>query len=248
MDIELTDVAVMVIALALGGFVKGVTGLGLPTIAITVMAGFLGVENAVIIMVIPVAILNAWLVWTHRDQAHEVKELRRLLAWGCPGALLGAWILISADENVLSTFLALWIGAYLVIRFTHPDFKLSLAARRKITPGVGLLSGAFQSATGMSLPILGTYFHALALEPRAYVFAIATPFFVLAVVHFGALFALEAYTPQLLGQSVLALLPAFATQPLGVLLSRRIDKRLFDRLIVGLLVLSAIKILYEAWA
>ena len=89
MGIEYSDIAIMVIALAIGGFVKGVTGLGLPSIAIPVMAGFLGVEHAVIIMVIPIAVLNAWLVWTHRGQALEVKELPKLLIWGCLGALWG---------------------------------------------------------------------------------------------------------------------------------------------------------------
>lgn len=247
MGIEYSDIAIMVIALAIGGFVKGVTGLGLPSIAIPVMAGFLGVEHAVIIMVIPIAVLNAWLVWTHREQVAEVKELPRLLIWGCPGALVGAWILITAGDLVLSNFLALWILAYLAIRLIRPDLKLSQSMRRKLSPGIGLLAGAFQTSTGISLPILATYFHSLALEPRAYIFAISTLFLVFGIVHFSALVTLKAYTPELLGQSVLALLPAFATIPLGVRLSRRIDQHFFGKLLAGILLLSATKILYEAW-
>lgn len=247
MGIEYSDIAIMVIALVIGGFVKGVTGLGLPSIAIPVMAGFLGVEHAVIVMVIPIAILNAWLVWTHRDQALEVKELPKLLIWGCLGALVGAWILVTAKDLILSSFLALWILVYLAIRFVRPDLKLSQGTRQKLSPGIGLLAGTLQTSTGISLPILATYFHSLALEPKAYIFAISTLFFVLGVVHFGALVALNAYTPVLLVQSALALLPAFAAIPLGVRVSKRIDKRFFDKLLAGVLLLSAIKILYGAW-
>ena len=247
MGIEYSDIAIMVIALVIGGFVKGVTGLGLPSIAIPVMAGFLGVEHAVIVMVIPIAILNAWLVWTHRDQALEVKELPKLLIWGCLGALVGAWILVTAKDLILSSFLALWILIYLAIRFVRPDLKLSQGTRQKLSPGIGLLAGTLQTSTGISLPILATYFHALTLEPKAYIFAISTLFFVLGVVHFGALVALNAYTPVLLVQSALALLPAFAAIPLGVRVSKRIDKRFFDKLLAGVLFLSAIKILYGAW-
>ena len=247
MGIEYSDIAIMVIALVIGGFVKGVTGLGLPSIAIPVMAGFLGVEHAVIVMVIPIAILNAWLVWTHWDQALEVKELPKLLIWGCLGALVGAWILVTAKDLILSSFLALWILIYLAIRFVRPDLKLSQGTRQKLSPGIGLLAGTLQTSTGISLPILATYFHALTLEPKAYIFAISTLFFVLGVVHFGALVALNAYTPVLLVQSALALLPAFAAIPLGVRVSKRIDKRFFDKLLAGVLLLSAIKILYGAW-
>jgi uncharacterized membrane protein YfcA len=247
MGIEYSDIVIMVIALAIGGFVKGVTGLGLPAIAIPVMAGFLGVEHAVIVMVIPPAILNAWLVWTHRDQALEVKELPKLLIWGCLGALVGTWILVTAKDLILSIFLALWILVYLAIRFVQPDLKLSQGARQKLSPGIGLLAGTLQTSTGISLPIVATYFHALVLEPKAYIFAISALFFVLGTVHFGTLVALNAYTPVLLIQSTLALLPALATIPLGIHVSKHIDKRLFDKLLAGVLLLSAIKILYEAW-
>lgn len=247
MSIVLPEVAVMMTALAIGGFVKGVTGWGLPLIAVPVMAGFLGVEKTVIVMVIPAAVLNAWLAWTHRDQAHEVGELPRLLVWACPGAAIGAWILVTAAERMLSTFLAVWIAAYLVVRFTHPELTLSEKARRRLSPGVGLLAGGFQASTGISAPIVATYFHALALQPRAYVFAVSTPFSIIALVHFGALFAFDAYTPQVLGQSALTLIPAFASTWLGARLARRIDQRLFNRMILSLLLLSLVKLLYEAW-
>ena len=40
------DLVVIVAALAIGAFVKGATGGGLPQIAIPVMAAFLGVERS----------------------------------------------------------------------------------------------------------------------------------------------------------------------------------------------------------
>jgi hypothetical protein len=49
----LLELGIILVAIALGSFVKGVTGSGLPQIAIPVMAIFLGVERAVVLMAIP---------------------------------------------------------------------------------------------------------------------------------------------------------------------------------------------------
>ena len=66
------DLVVIVIAIAVGAFIKGATGGGLPQVAIPVMAPFLGVEHAVVLMAIPGIVSNAWLVRTapRRGTAH----------------------------------------------------------------------------------------------------------------------------------------------------------------------------------
>jgi uncharacterized membrane protein YfcA len=56
---------VILFALSLGSFVKGVTGTGLPQIAIPVMASLLGVEHAVVVMAIPGVLSNATLFLVH---------------------------------------------------------------------------------------------------------------------------------------------------------------------------------------
>ena len=50
----------MVAAVAIGFFAKGVTGLGGPLLAIPVLAGFTGVEYAVVVIAIPTFLANCW--------------------------------------------------------------------------------------------------------------------------------------------------------------------------------------------
>ena len=52
------ELLIIAVALGVGGATKGLTGLGLPMVAVPVMAGFLGVERAVLIMILPVLVLN----------------------------------------------------------------------------------------------------------------------------------------------------------------------------------------------
>ena len=81
----------IVAAMAVGAVVKGVTGSGLPTIAIPVMAGFLGVERAVVVMAIPTVVTNSWLLWEHRHHASGARDLPLMLGCGVLGAVAGVW-------------------------------------------------------------------------------------------------------------------------------------------------------------
>ena len=64
------ELLVVALAVVMGSLIKGVTGLGLPLTAVPVIAFFVGVENAVVIMAAPTAMSNAVLVREHRRARH----------------------------------------------------------------------------------------------------------------------------------------------------------------------------------
>lgn len=240
------ELAVIVAALAIGAFVKGVTGTGLPQVAIPVMAAALGVERAVIIMSIPGVISNIWLVATHARIAGESRHLLSLLTAGVAGAAIGTVALTTVDTRLLTLVLGGLILAYVVLRIAAPRLHLSHRVGTWLSPPVGLAAGALQGATGVSGPLLSTYVHSLGLKPAAYVFSVSTLFFVFSVVQVVTLVALGAYTPTLVGEGFLALLPVAAFLPLGVRVGRRVDPAVFGRIVLAGLAVAATVLLWQA--
>ena len=59
--------------------VKGITGLGLPLVAIPVLAGFIGVERAVVLMLVPGIGLNFGLLWNYRAHTAALANLRLIV-------------------------------------------------------------------------------------------------------------------------------------------------------------------------
>jgi uncharacterized membrane protein YfcA len=241
------DLAWVLGALAFGGFTKGLTGLGLPLITVPVLAGVFGVERAVLIMVIPSALLNHYAAWVHRDARGDVPELPRLLLGGVPGVAIGAAVLQLGSDRWLATALAAWILAYVLLRVVHPSVRLSLPTRRRWSPIVGVSAGALQAATGVSAPIVIPYVDALGVTPRTYVFALCVCFGAFATGHMVIVAGSGLYTPQLLGQSLLALVPALACIPLGIRARRFVSPFWFDWIIRLTLVVMASRLLYGAW-
>ena len=240
------DLAVIVLAIAVGAFIKGATGGGLPQIAIPVMAVFLGVERSVVVMAIPGIVANGWLVWSHRREAALTRDLPGMLAGGVVGSVAGTMLLKSLDGRILSATLAAMIVAYICLALLRPGFAISERVTRVASPPVGLAAGGLQGATGISGPLLSTYLHGFGLPPRAYVFAVSTLFFVFASVQTVTLAAVGLYTSARLLESLLALVPIVVALPLGARAARRLSPQTFQRIVLVLLAVSVVSLLHDA--
>lgn len=222
-------------------------GMGLPLVAVPVLAGFIGVEQAVLTMIIPSVVLNAYPAWTHRSGAGQVPELPRMLIGALPGALLGAAILSYASPRLLEVSLAAWIFAYLVFRLLHPDLCLSDGFRRRWSIPVGAAAGALQAATGISAPIIAPYVNALRLEPQAYVFAVCVCFGTFAAAHLAVVTGAGILDRETVVYSLMAIVPAVIFIPIGVRARRFVSARAFDLFIRATLALMGLNLLYAAW-
>jgi uncharacterized membrane protein YfcA len=245
---DLGELSIILIAMVVGGFVKGATGLGLPPIAIPVMASFLGVEHAVVIMAIPGVIANASLLWTYRSHLNRTRDLPAMLATGVFGSVAGTTLLTTLDDRILSLALASVIGLYVVVFLAHPSFSLRPTVTRYSSPPVGLAAGLLQGSTGASGPLVSTYMHALRLDKETYVLSVTTIFLVFSVVQTTTLAILGLYTENRLGESLLALVPIMIMLKVGTRLTRGLSRRAFDLMILAVLIASGARLVYGALA
>jgi len=243
--LSLQSVAIIILALAAGCFVKGITGWGLPLIAVPVLASFLGVEHAVAVMVVPGMAANFWLLWVHRARFATAGHLPPLLVAGMLGVVFGTWVLQALSERTLFLILAAAIGAYLLTLIIHPQFKVPRAADRYLSPVVGLLAGALQGATGISGPLVGTYYHALRLTQGEYVFGVTATFQVLFFTQALALSGFGMLDRVRLVEGLLAVLPIIVVLPLSVRVAQRISRRVFDTILITLIAVMGLRFLYK---
>lgn len=239
------DLLIIFLAVAVGALVKGLTGMGLPTVAIPVIAVFFGVERAVVVMAIPVALTNAWLLWEHRRAVGEVRGLGILWATGLVGAVLGTWLLVRLDDRILALVLAGIILIYVAVYALRPDFRLPDRLAARLSGPVGFSSGILQGSTGISAPLLATFLHSMRLPLSAYVFSLTLMFLSLGMVQITVLGGLGLYTSDRLLESALALVPIVLVMPVGIRLARRISQRAFELLTLGVLLATALRLVYD---
>lgn len=236
---------VIVAALLVGSIGKAITGFGLPLIAIPVMASFIGVETAVVVLVIPSTYSNVVLLREFRGSAMKLPGLWPAIAIGLIGVAIGTWLLKTLEPGILALVLAGWIGVYLLSKFADINLPASIARSPVLLSATIGIGGVCQGATGIAGPIVVTMMHAMRLERSVLVFAFSAIFLAYGMAQMVAMLALDLFTWERAVQGLVALIPVVIGLPFGLWLGRRISARVFNICVIGLLVLTGLKLAYD---
>jgi hypothetical protein len=163
-------------AFLLAGFVKGVIGLGLPTVAIGLLGLVMTPAQAAAILLVPSLFTNVWQFVAGGGLLALVRRLWPMLVGICVGTFVGA-ILLPRDNSGRAT---VWLGLALVLYAALGLIKIHVKAPRHAELWLGLLmgslTGAITVATGIFV-IPGTpYVQSLEFERDKLVQALGLSF------------------------------------------------------------------------
>ena len=234
-------------AITIGALIKGMTGVGLPLIAVPVIATFTSVEEAVVLMIIPTLGSNLWLVAAHRRFAGLVRAHLPFLIAGFLGGIFGTFALTAVDDRWLKLVLAAWLALYL-LQFAFGNFLRSLFhAKAAAAAAVGFSGGAIQGATGVSAHIVAPYFHGRKLAAEAYAYLVACAFLTFSAAQLVTATGAELLSSQRLVLGTMALVPTLVFTRVGIRLAGKISQAAFQKLLIALLVLMEIKLLTDVF-
>jgi uncharacterized protein len=243
-DLSSLEIALVVAAVFTGALVKSVTGMGFPLVAIPVMTLFLPTPTAVAIIAIPNVIQNAILVAQHRAAWPRTRHLAVFCAAGIPGAVLGAFALVTVPEAVVRAALAAMLAAYLLTAIVAPGLRVPDRHVRAWSVPVGFGAGVFQGGIGISGPVVGTWHHGLQLAQDAFVVSVATVFTLTGAAQVTVL----GLRGELQGRYLVSLgltVVMFATLPLGARLRRRLSVERFRTVVLVLLGASLVSLVAD---
>jgi len=231
---------VVVAVFVLAGLVKGVTGLGLPTVAVALLTLTVGLKDAMALMVVPSLATNLWQSLAGGRLVTILRRFWPLLAAVCLGVWLGTGLLRAADPALLTGLLGLLLVAYAAWGLVGPRLPSPERQRRWLAPLVGLLNGLVTGLTGTLVVPAGLYLQALGLSRDVLVQALGVLFAVSTAALGAALWSRGLADAELGAASAAGLVPALAGMALGQRLRRRLDEETFRRVfLVALLLLGA---------
>jgi hypothetical protein len=240
------EILLVLAAVSFGFFAKGVTGLGGPPLAIPVLATFMGVEYAVAVIAIPAALANGWLMLENRSAAPEIRRyLIPMMATGVVGTVLGVWLLLSIDDRIMSVLLGALMLLYIAWYLLDPERKIADRTAQRLAAPTGFGAGVLVGATGISAPVIGTYFHSLRLARTGFVFAVSVPFFFLGLMQIASLAALGGYDRARVTAGVLACIPVLIVTPIAMRIGRRLSVEVFQYVVLSVLGLAAVRLLWS---
>lgn len=234
------ETAIVIAVFLIAGLVKGVVGLGLPTVALGLLTATSGLEGAMALLLAPSLSTNAWQAVAGQGTLPLCRRLAPLLIAAVAATWLGMQIFVRVDAVSMSMLLGgliLLYGAAGLIAAKMPN-----VGRRE--PWLGPLAGAVNGLlTGMtgSFVVPGVfYLQALGLDRDSFVKAMGILFTVSTLALGVALFMAGRLHADLGALSLLACIPAFAGMAAGAALRKRLSETMFRRVFfVSLIVLGA---------
>jgi uncharacterized membrane protein YfcA len=225
-------------AFMLAGFVKGVIGLGLPTVAIGLLGILMTPTQAAAVLVLPALITNAWQAAAGSNLMPLAQRLWPMLVGICIGTVIGASYLPSGREATVWLGLALLI--YSGLGLIRMEFSVSPRAERWLYVPMGLLTGAITAATGVYVLPGTPYLHALQFDRYRLVQALGISFTVSTLALGATLAQAGEMNTALAVPSLVALAASLVGMRLGQLVRGMVRSETFRLcFFLGLLVLGA---------
>jgi uncharacterized protein len=231
----------VVLAFLLAGTVKGVIGMGMPTVAVGTLSLVMPPVQAATLLVLPALVTNLWQMCVGAHLGALVRRLGGLLAGLFAGTLLGAqWLTAGRQEGVMAV-LAIALLAYALLGLFSVRFSVPRAAEALLSPLAGAATGLVSGATGIFVVPLVPYLQSLNLARDEMIQALGLTFTVATVALAGGLFSVGMlWAAQPDGVAL-----ALGAAVLGVWIGQRLRQRLSPErfriaLFVGLAVLGAV--------
>ncbi|HEY8383006.1 MAG TPA: sulfite exporter TauE/SafE family protein [Microvirga sp.] len=219
----------------LAGFVKGVIGLGLPTIAVGLLSMVMLPAQAAAILIVPSFVTNVWQV-KGAGLAVILRRLWTMMLGICVGTLATAGLLSGEANQSAVVALGVALVAYALVGLTGLRIRVPASHEVWLSPLVGVTTGAITGVTGVFVIPAVPYLQALGFDKDELIQALGVSFLVSTIAMAFSLASGGTFGISTLGLSSLALLPALAGMVIGQVARSRVGATTFKRcFFVGLL-------------
>ncbi|MEO8278365.1 MAG: sulfite exporter TauE/SafE family protein [Ideonella sp.] len=211
------------------GLVKGVVGLGLPTVAIGLLSLTMPPAAAAALLIAPSLATNVWQSCVGEHFWALLKRLWPLLATIVLGTLLSIGVLTGSSAGLANAALGSVLIVYGAFGLKGRRFDVSRALERWLSPLMGILTGLIAGTTGVFVMPLIPYLNSLGFDKNELVQALGLAFTVSTVGLAAGLAMSGNFQLAAASASLLAVLPALVGMWIGQRLRGRIAGPAFKR-------------------
>lgn len=223
----------------IAGSVKGVIGLGLPTVSLALLTVALDLPTAMALLLIPSFVTNIWQSMVGGNARAILVRLWPFLAMATITVWIGAAALTRVNLSLLTALLGSLLIIYAVVNLA--GIKMVVPSRHECWAGplIGTANGILTGMTG-SFVVPGVMFlQAIGLPRSMLIQAMGMLFTVSTVALAAALQQANFLTLQSGAMSAVAVLPALAGMVLGQRIRERLSEHVFRNVFfISLLILG----------
>jgi len=224
----------------LAGFIKGTLGLGLPTVAMGLLAVTMPPGQAIAIVIVPAIVTNIWQTFVGGYLRDILRRLWPLMVGTVIGIWLNGGLLTGPYAPYGKVFLGVMLMVYAFLGLRRFSFKLAHRDEKWIGGIVGLVTGVISAATGVQVIPSMPFMQAIGMEKDELVQALGVFFTVATVALAFNITAAGLLTAATALPGAVAMAASFAGMFIGQAVRTRMQPDVFRRWFLISMILLAI--------
>jgi uncharacterized membrane protein YfcA len=245
---ELTLYSILACAVALlgGGLVKGMLGVGLPMMAIPLMATSIPLRDAIALMYGPVLVTNLWQTFQGGFFLSALKRFWPMMLCVVLGTWFGAKALVIIDPRWLEGLVGATVAGFSLVNLLNPTFRISERHALWISLVIGLTGGFFGGLTLFVGPAVIMFLVSLHVPKEEFIGTIAL-IYLLGLLPTGVFYIIDGTLRQEHAiPTLLACIPVVAGMVIGTMIRGRINEILFRKILLITLVVIGLNMIRRA--
>lgn len=243
---DIQSITVICVTFIIAGAVKGVIGLGLPTVSLALLTVAFDLPTAMVLLLAPSFLTNMWQALTGGNGRAIWRRLWLFFALAGGTVWIGAAGVTRIDVNWLSGLLGVLLIVYAGVSLCAAGFDLTRAQERWSGPFFGVANGVLTGLTGSFVVPGVMYLQAIGL-PRDMLVQAMGALFTVSTLALGLALGTNGFLGEKFGLlSLVAVIPAIAGMVAGQSIRRRIPEHTFRRVFFAALFLLGGYILCSA--
>jgi uncharacterized membrane protein YfcA len=226
------------------GWVKGVVGMGLPTVAMGALGLVMQPVQAAALLVVPSMVTNVWQFVAGPGKKTIAIRLASMMLCVCLGTAIGIHFLTSDSSRWPSVALGAVLAIYALLTLFLPKFVVPSRSEHTLSPIVGIVTGILTGATGVFVVPAVPYLSSLDLNKDELVQALGFSFTVSTIALALGLGIKSSFSSDALFVSFFAVIPALFGMFIGQYTRDRINPVAFRKwFLVAMLILGSYMVL-----
>jgi uncharacterized protein len=216
-------------AFLLAGFVKGVIGLGLPTVSMGLLAVTMQPSHALAIVIVPAIVTNIWQTFVGPYLLDIIRRLWPLMVGTVIGIWLNSGMLTGPYARYGTIVLGILLVIYAIIGLKKFSFSVARSDEKWIGGVVGVMTGVISAATGVQVIPSMPFMQAIGMEKDELVQALGVFFTVATLALAFNLTSAGLLTAATALPGAVAMACAFAGMFIGQAVRSRMQPDVFRR-------------------
>lgn len=213
----------------LAGFVKGTIGMGLPTVAMGLLATRMAPAHALAIVILPALVTNLWQTFVGPYLRDITRRLWPLMVGTCFGIWSAGSLMTGPYARYGTIVLGVLLVIYAIVGLSKVRFHVGRRNEKSIGGLVGLITGVVAAATGVQVIPSMPFMQAIGMEKDELIQALGVFFTTATLAQAYNLTGAGLINMSIAIPTTVAMVAAFAGMYLGQVVRSRMDADTFRR-------------------